>query len=107
MCVGDHAFFQTEIFRRVAGVDGGQTGIEFLAVGAGMYDAANIVFQENGHLSDGVGDQIIGCSEGFQPDEIVRRRRQHVVADVGNLSHPAEPRIGAPGQNRRGIRCVQ
>ncbi len=103
-CVGDHAFFQTKIFRRVAGVDGGQASFEFLAVGAGMYDVANIVFPENGQLSDGVGDQIISFSEGFQPDEVVRCRRQHIVADVGNLPHPAEPRIGAPGQNTRGNR---
>ena len=96
--VGDDAFFEAEILRRMARIDRGNPRFEFLAVATGMQVAIEVIVPEDGEGRDGITDHVIGGAQRLQPDVILGRGQQRGVADIGNLAHFTQARIGAPGE---------
>ena len=81
----------------MAGVEGADTGLEFLAVAAGMHDIADIVMAKDGQRCGRVADPVVGLPQGFGPQEVVGHGSQGVVADIGYLTHSGDAHVGAPG----------
>src|SRR5260370_37522522 len=92
----------------MAGVEGTDAGLEFLAVAAGMHDFANVVVPEDGQLRDRVADLVIGLPQSFGSQRVVRHRSESKLSNIGDLAHPGEAHVGSPGNHAggggRGIR---
>ena len=89
--VGDHPFFEAEVLRGMPGIDRVDAGLELLTVAAGMERLADIVVAEKRQLCNGVSDELIGCIDRLQTDEVVRLGHQRMGSDVGNLAHLPRP----------------
>ena len=96
--VGHDAFFEAEILRRMAGIDRGDARFELLAVTTGMQAAIEIIVPEDGERREGITDPVIGRAQRLQTEEILGGGQQRGVADIRNLAHFTQPRIGPPGE---------
>ncbi len=73
--VGDDAFFEPEVFGRIAGIDRVNGGLKLLAITAGVNRIADIIMFKHGECGDRITDPIIGLPESLQTDKIVGCRR--------------------------------
>ena len=70
-CTGYDSFLHAPIPGRMSGVESTDTGLEFLAVAAGMHDIADIVMTEYGQRRGRVADDVVGFPQRFRPKKIV------------------------------------
>ena len=96
--IGDDAFFEAEILRRMARIDRGDARFEFLAVATGMQVAIEIIVPEDGEGREGITDLVIGGAQRFQAEVILGGGQQRGVADIRNLAHLTQARIRPPGE---------
>ena len=96
--VGDDAFFEAEILRLMTGIDRGDPRFEFLAVATGMQMAIESIVLEDGEDRERITNLVVRGAERLQTDVILRRGQQRGVADIRNLAHFTQARIGAPGE---------
>ena len=99
--VGHDPLLQPKIFGRMAGIEGADSGFEFLAVAAGMHSAADVVMAEDRKSRDGVADYVVGLPQSLGPQEIIGHGYQGMEADVGYLAHPRNACVGAPAYQAR------
>ena len=104
--VGHDPFFQPEVFGRIAGVDRGRAGFEPLAIAAGVEHAIDVVMPEDGQGCDRIAHPSVGIFERFQTNKVLRRRGQHLIADIGVFPHPAQAHVAGPGNQTGNQRVV-
>ena len=69
--VGHDALVQAEVFRRVAGIDRGDAGLEFLAVAAGVEEPSQVVLPEDGQLGNRIADPVVGLLERLGAEHVL------------------------------------
>jgi hypothetical protein len=92
--VGDHALVQAEVFRRVAGVDGRNRGLELLPVAARVHRLIDVEVAKDGEPCGRVGEAVVRLLEGFQPDVVTGGGRELLIAQIADVGHAAEPNVG-------------
>ena len=96
-CVGDHALFQPEVLRGMAGVEGRNPSLELLPVAARVHRLIDVEVAEDRQTRGGVGNPIVGLLEGLQPDEVAGGGRELLVTQVGDVGHAPQSDVGRVG----------
>lgn len=94
--VGDDAFVQPKVLWRVAGIDGGDGGLELLSVAAGVNHRPEVIVTGDRQGGNRIADLVIRGVERFEAQVILRCPCQRRCAEVGDVAHPPEAHVGAP-----------